>query len=112
MIADVSWRDETQTIVKVTVAGESWSAERFQKAMENAHEKANSVRYGVVVLLNLLQLPNIPAAAVHDIESAFKHAPPNCSRLILVTDQPHIDRYFIENRHSGILVIKSMEDLF
>lgn len=112
MNVDVMWRDNSQTILEIQLSGDKWLWYVFDRTVYEAFVMMGSVNYGVVLLLNLLEMRYVSAPAIKQIDRVFQQAPPNMVRLVIASEHEAIEWHFTVNHNNKVSIIASVDDLF
>lgn len=111
MIYYVNWRDEQHTVVQIDIVGD-WRWDIADRAFYDAYMIISEVRYGVVVVLNLMDTQQIPDPALDQIERLFASAPRNVAKLIIVTDHENVEWYFSLANNRAVSLVRTLDNLF
>ncbi len=94
MSIDVSWDDDTRTIIRWDF-GEKWTWEEFHEAFRRSNEMNDDRSYRVDVIPNAANSPHMPLGALSEFRRLDDQLPSNV-KLIVVAGSSPFTRSMIE----------------
>jgi hypothetical protein len=94
MSIDVSWDDDTRTIIRWDF-GEKWTWDEFHEAFRLSNEMNNDRSYRVDVIPNAANSPHMPLGALSEFRRLDDQLPSNV-KLIVVAGSSPFTRSMIE----------------
>ena len=109
---EMTWHDETQTVIHLAFGGKAWRWDQFDRAVFSAFSVMQRVPYGVVMVLDLHDMPKVAEESLKQIERVFAKAPHNLARLVIISEDMGVEWHYAMSKKVNAIVTNTIDNLF